>query len=217
MGISGVAPAIAALSVAAAFVPGTAASAPTTKGRIVLLGYTIVRRGFPSAGLSRPDFRDMKAEIPRAPIGPGTDAVLLYLGGNDAQHLWLRPQERNGRSDAWIKWSDKEWSTVYEGRARALIDAVCSRGARTVVVLPPADVVDPKMQRRLERVRTLQDRAASASKCGRSVATTGDAGQFEESKTPLRGPDGVHMTAAGASRVWSRVGARVRRLIARRD
>ena len=87
----------------------------------------------------------------------------------------------------------------------------------TVVVLPPADVVDPKMQRRLERVRTLQDRAASASKCGRSVATTGDAGQFEESKTPLRGPDGVHMTAAGASRVWSRVGARVRRLIARRD
>jgi hypothetical protein len=223
-------PALVAMLASSAPVP--AAAEP--RGRVVLVGsssvtdalgdviaehveregYAVVRRGHPSAGLARPDFRDMDQILSSAPIGPGTDAVLLYVGGNDAQPLWLKPEERGGGRDAWIRWDDQAaWSEVYERRVQKLIDAACARGARRVVVLPPGDVVDAKLQARLERVRVVQERAAAGSKCGRSVATTGDAGELEASKPPLRGPGGVHMTRAGAMRVWGRAGPRVLRLV----
>src|SRR5690606_20755690 len=98
-----------------------------------------------------------------------------------------------------------------------LLDAACERGARRVVVLPPVDVVGKKMQRRLERVRTLQERAAAGAKCARAVRTTGDATELESDAKRLRGPEGVHMTHAGAMRVWSRVGTRLLSVIASRD
>ena len=214
---------------------GVASAAPKTKGHVVLVGsssvndafgdvvvdaleregYDVVRRGYPSAGLSRPDFRNMATELSSMRIGPNTDAVMLYLGGNDAQALWLEEKERAKGGDAWIKWEEKGWSDVYERRVRQLVDGICARGARRVVVLPPADVVSPKMQRRLDRVRSLQQRAASASKCGRAVATTGDEGALAADGARLRDPGGVHMTHTGANRVWDRVSGRVLGFIAK--
>ncbi|MBX3197935.1 MAG: hypothetical protein KF894_07295 [Labilithrix sp.] len=214
---------------------GVASAAPKSKGHVVLVGsssvndafgdvvvdaleregYDVVRRGYPSAGLSRPDFRNMATELSSMRIGPSTDAVMLYLGGNDAQALWLEEKERSKGGDAWIKWEEKGWSDVYERRVRQLVDGICARGARRVVVLPPADVVSAKMQRRLDRVRSLQQRAASTSKCGRAVATTGDEGALAADGTRLRGPGGVHMTHTGANRVWDRVSGRVLGFIAK--
>lgn len=208
-------------------------AAPSPKGRVLLVGsssvndafgdivvekleregYAVARHGYPSAGLSRPDFRNMHATLAQMPIGPSTSAVVLYLGGNDAQPLWLEPSERGRDGEAWVKWGEARWSEIYEKRVRHLIDATCTRGAQRVIVLPPVDVVGKRMQSKLERVRTLQEHAAASSKCGRAVRTTGDAADLQTEAKRLRGPEGVHMTHVGAARVWGRVGARLLSLI----
>jgi hypothetical protein len=170
-------------------------------------GVSVTRRGFSAAGLARPDFHDMRETLHKMPLERGVRSVMLYIGGNDAQSIWLRPDERAGdrRSDSWIWWNDARWPSVYEARAVGLIESVCARGVKHVIVLPPADVRSARLQSRLDRVRTLLKRAARSSACGRYVSTTGDWNYFEDAAEPLRTPDGVHMTLAGALRVWHRM------------
>jgi hypothetical protein len=69
------------------------------------------------------------------------------------------------------------------------------------------------MQRRLDRIRSLQERAARASSCGRFVSTAGDVPSFPADALALRAPDGVHMTRAGAIRVWGRVATTIFNLL----
>jgi hypothetical protein len=79
-----------------------------------------------------------------------------------------------------------------------------------VFVLPPTDVILPRLQSRLERVRKLQQHAVKASQCGRFISTAGDhEKRFELDGQPLRAPDGVHMNRFGASIVWTRIRERV--------
>ncbi|MEO8181158.1 MAG: hypothetical protein ABI895_20160 [Deltaproteobacteria bacterium] len=176
-------------------------------------GYTVVRRGYPVAGLARPDFCDLSEQLARLPISPKTDAVLVYLGGNDAQALWLRPEERPTDGDPWVRWDDERWPAFYRARTRRLIGDACSRGAKRVVVLAPVDVAGSGTQHRLERIRRLQRQAAKATPCGRFLSTSGDVGQLGDARQPLRSPDGRHMTRVGSVRVWKRIQARVQRLI----
>jgi hypothetical protein len=176
-------------------------------------GYAVVRKGYAAAGLSRPDFIDLPAKATDFPIPQNTEGVLLYFGGNDAQALWLRPDERGDRHDAFVKWDEQAWSDVYEERAKFLIETFCRRGVRKVIFLPPADVVSARMQRRLERIRSLQARAAESSTCGQYVSTSGDTTLFVGEHNTLRAPDGVHMTRAGAVRLWTRVASRVLELL----
>ena len=176
-------------------------------------GYRVVRKGFAAAGLSRPDFIDLPARLADLHIPPNTEGAVLYLGGNDAQSLWLRPQERVDRAEAFVKWDEEAWSEVYERRANELVETLCARGVAHVIVLPPADVVSARMQRRLDRIRVLQARAARSSTCGRYVSTSGDASSLGTEARMLRAPDGVHMTRSGALRVWRRVAAQVLELL----
>jgi len=171
------------------------------------LGYRVIRHGYAAAGLARPDFRDLRKTLERLPIDQNTKSVLLYVGGNDAQSLWLHPEERpNGDADVpWVGWNDKRWPAIYTRRATEMIRSVCARGAQHVIVLPPADVTNPRLQERLDRVRSILRRAARATDCGHYVSTSGDAGQFHLVSEPLRAGDGVHMTHIGAVRVWKRV------------
>jgi hypothetical protein len=168
-------------------------------------GYRVTRKGVTSAGFARPDFRDMNAVVDSLAIGRETALALVYLGTNDAQSLWLAPHERNGARRPWLAWSDRRWSGVYERRVRRFIDRICARGVKRVVLLLPVDVVAPRLQRRLERVRGLQARAARASRCGVAVATSGDRGRFHAGGIARRGRDGFHMTEHGARVVWARV------------
>jgi hypothetical protein len=177
------------------------------------LGYGVSRKGYGAAGLSRPDVINLQEKLSLLPIDPKTDAALIYLGGNDAQALWLEPQERETKRQSWIKWNERGWAEVYQRRFKNFIDAMCKRGARTVILLPPVDVVSSRMQRRLQRIRNLQERAAAASTCGKFVSTAGDALRLASSGHPLRLPDGVHMTEVGAARVWRRVAPQVLQLI----
>jgi hypothetical protein len=170
-------------------------------------GVPVVRRGYSAAGLARPDFHDMRETLGKMPLEHGVHSVVLYIGGNDAQAMWLRPNERAGerRSDSWIWWNDERWSSVYEARAVGLIESVCARGVKHVIVLPPADVLSARLQSRLDRVRKLLRSAAQSSACGRFVSTAGDWNFFAFATEPLRTPDGIHMTLAGAQRVWHRM------------
>lgn len=176
-------------------------------------GYTVARKGYAAAGLSRPDFRDLMTVLPELPVDKQTDAVLVYVGGNDAQAIHLRQSEREGRKDGWIKWDDAKWDDVYTGRVRDFVEGLCKRGAKKVVVLPPVDVVSAKMDAKLERIRKLQIKGAKQASCGTAVETTGDRGRFTVDGEAMRAKDGIHMSPAGAARVWNRIEARVRKII----
>ena len=173
-------------------------------------GVTVVRRGYSAAGLARPDYLDMRELVRGMPLESTVRSVMLYIGGNDAQGIWLRPDERTGSrpADMWIWWNDERWMSVYQGRAVAFIQSLCARGMQSVIVLAPADVRSQRLQGRLERVRQALRHAAEATDCGRFVSTGGDTRSIEHAELagePLRTPDGVHMTMAGALRVWNRV------------
>lgn len=180
---------------------------------LTLRGYEVVRKGVSGAGLARPDFRDMNQVLEALPIGPGTSAVFVYIGVNDAQAVWLYPHERSATGPGAIPFGAAEWDHVYARRTRAFLDRICQRGARRAVVLLPVDVEQPDMQRRLDRVRQLQMRAAASTSCAVVVSTAGDEGHFEVGGTPKRLPDGFHMSARGAQIVWARIEPRVTQLL----
>ena len=176
-------------------------------------GYEVVRKGVSGAGLARPDFRDMNQVLETLPIGPGTSAVFVYIGVNDAQAVWLYPHERGASGLAAVPFGGADWDAVYSRRTREFLDRICQRGARRAVVLLPVDVELPDMQRRLDRVRELQIRAAASTSCAVVVSTAGDAGHFEAGGAPKRMPDGYHMSARGAQIVWARIEPRVTELL----
>lgn len=179
-------------------------------------GYRATRKGVSSAGLARPDFRDMGKILEALPISKNTAAVFVYLGVNDGQALWLRPHERDATGRQYLPWNDPRWAPLYTARARDLYERICQRGAQRAVVLLPVDVKSPRLQRRLERIRRLQVRAASYSSCGVAVTTAGDDGQFDVGGVARRMSDGFHMSHEGAEIVWDRISAQALRLVADR-
>ena len=176
-------------------------------------GYGVVRKGVSGAGLARPDFRDMNQVLETLPIGPSTSAVFVYIGVNDAQAVWLYPHERGESGQAAVPFGVADWDRVYTRRTREFLDRICQRGARRAVVILPVDVELPDMQRRLDRVRALQIRAAASTSCAVVVSTAGDEGHFEAGGTPKRLPDGFHMSPRGAQIVWGRIEPRVTQLL----
>jgi lysophospholipase L1-like esterase len=132
---------------------------------------------------------------------------------NDAQSVWLYPNERGASGLTSVPFGAADWDAVYARRTRDFLDRICQRGARRALVLLPVDVNRPGMQRRLERIRDLQARAAAETSCAVAVATAGDAGQFAEDGIPKRLPDGYHMSTRGARIVWQRIEPQVVRLL----
>ncbi len=175
-------------------------------------GYHVTRKGIASAGLARPDYRDMNEIVEALPISKKTSAVLVYLGMNDGQALYLRPHERDASRRRFLPWSDARWGAVYRRRVREFVEPICRRGARRAILLLPVDVKRPRLQRRLERIRKLLTQAASASSCAVSVPTAGDLGQFGLGAA-LRREDGFHMSPLGAQLVWRRIRGQALRLL----
>ncbi|MET0384410.1 MAG: hypothetical protein ABW321_00555 [Polyangiales bacterium] len=184
------------------------------------LGFIVARHGYSSAGLARPDFRDLRDALAQLPIERNLSTVLFYVGANDAQTMWLRPEERRPSDTAeqapWVTWEDARWSSVYEARVTELLRSVCDRGAKRAILLAPVDVANERMQSRLDRIRQLQAHAASTSECGHFVPTAGDTATFQSPGPgePLRAADGYHMTRTGAIRVWERVRGQMLSLLA---
>jgi hypothetical protein len=177
-------------------------------------GYRVTRKGVSAAGLARPDYRDMTQIMEELPISEGTAAVFVYLGMNDAQALWLRPDERPAFGRTFLPWTDRRWQALYAQRAQELFERICERGAQRAIILLPVDVKRDRLQRRLARIRALQARAASSSSCGVALSTAGDLGRFDAAGPSLRLRDGLHMSERGARAVWGRIQAEALRLVA---
>lgn len=168
-------------------------------------GYEVVRRGIVSAGLARPDYCDLQAELDRMPIDESTAVVFVYVGVNDGQSIWLRPSERSKYGARWLSWRDPRWAEVYTQRARGLLRSICRRGAQRAIVLLPIEVDKPRLERKLRRIRQLQALAARDTGCALAVSTAGDSGRFSRNGKRLRLRDGFHLTPLGARVVWNRV------------
>jgi hypothetical protein len=168
-------------------------------------GYQVTRKGVVGAGLARPDYRDMREVIRSIPIDETTAAVFVYLGTNDGQAIWLSPDERMRPSERWLSWRDQRWPSVYLRRAQRLYEGICRRGAQRAVVLMPVEVVSPRLERRLKRIRALQEQAAQRTVCATAFSTTGRDRRFSVGGRPTRLADGFHMTKTGARLAWERV------------
>lgn len=168
-------------------------------------GYRVTRKGVSAAGLARPDYRDMNVIMDELPVTRDTAAVFLYLGMNDAQAMWLWPDEQRTYGREFLPWSDSRWQALYTQRAQQFFERICRRGAHRVIVLLPVDVERDRLQSRLSRIRELQTRAATASSCAVALATEGDAGSFEVDGVAKRTRDGFHLSAVGANAVWERI------------
>lgn len=167
-------------------------------------GYSVDRLGVVGAGLARPDYRDMHALVAKVPIDADTAAVFIYLGVNDAQSIRLLPEDRQTTDQQWLKWNDPRWSVVYRRRAQRLFESLCRRGARHVIVMLPVEVMKPRLERRLRRIRALQRQAAERVSCATAISTVRDGAELIADE-PTRRKDGIHLTKEGARRVWERV------------
>jgi hypothetical protein len=175
-------------------------------------GYEVTRRGVVSVGLARPDFRDLREILAGIPIDEETAAVFVYVGVNDGQSIWLRPNERRAGESPWLSWHRPRWAEVYTRRARELFQSICDRGAERTFVLLPIEVEKPGLERKLRRIRELQRRAAQQTTCAVPVSTAGERGEFSRNGKPLRTRDGFHLSPLGARLVWNRVQRRAKLL-----
>lgn len=169
-------------------------------------GIVLEREHRSSSGFARPDFHDWRARLRARGSLAAYAGLLVYLGGNDTQQIWLRPEERTPpgarNPDRWIRWPDPRWPEAYRARVRELVDAACEAGVPRVVVLPPADHAPRTEGERLRRVQQLQLEAVGSTRCGVGVDT-------RATERPRRAAqmtsDGVHLTHAGAAALWTRI------------
>ncbi len=170
------------------------------------------RRARSSSGFARPDFFDWEAEVPNLGDLRALRGLVVYAGGNDAQAIRLReaelPAEARGRRptqrEEWIVWREEErWRPVYQSRVRAFVDALCTAGARRVLVLLPAEGENESWSSRMERIQALQEAGTRGSRCGRVIDPRGV--RVREGATL----DGIHLSRTGARAVWDRVGTAI--------
>lgn len=177
----------------------------TIDRELATLGIELDRRAHDSSGFARPDFFDFEDEVEELAPFDGYVAIFIYAGGNDAQRLRLRAHETS-TNERWVRWNDEpRWSEIYAGRVRSVVDAMCARGARRVIVVPPIDGGREGWSRRIQRVIAAQRAGAAASRCG--VAVDANDG------TAFASVDGVHLSYSGARRMWERIGPSIRELL----
>jgi len=168
-------------------------------------GFRVHRRGKSSSGLARPDFFDWPGEATKLMEKHAPDAVVVMMGGNDAQSL----RTPNG----WIKWGDAAWREEYLRRVGELLGIVAPAGEPVCWVGLPI-VRSPGYRRKIELVNALVEEQVGLHPGASFVSTwsvLAKAGQYAESMNvggkdeTLRGSDGVHLTVAGARLLESQI------------
>lgn len=193
-------------------------SIKSTFGKIIAAdlerwGFEVARHGIVAAGLARPDLFDLHQIVDELPIDSRTAAVVLYVGVNDGQALWLYPDEEEEFGVQRLAWHDPRWDELYTRRAVTLFRSICERGAQRAIVLLPIEIDKPSLERKMRRIRQLQAQAAQQTSCAAAVSTAGERGHFSRGGKALRRRDGVHMSIPGAQVVWSRAWQRVQPLL----
>lgn len=193
-------------------------SIKSTFGKIIAAdlegwGFEVGRHGIVAAGLARPDLFDLHQIVDGLPIDSQTATVVLYVGVNDGQALWLYPDEQEEFGVRRLAWHDPRWDELYTRRAVTLFQSICERGAERAIVLLPIEIDKPSLERKMRRIRQLQEQAAQKTSCATAVSTEVDRGRFSRNGKALRRRDGVHMSMEGARVLWSRVWPTVKPLL----
>ncbi len=161
-------------------------------------------------GLTRPELLDFPSEL-KALLGRTTpDVVVFMIGANDAMPV------TNGEAVR-VPFDSPEWKTAYAGRAGSLIQMALAANPRAPVFwvgAPP--MADRNLSSALRTVNAALREACQGHPPCRFLDTweifsdaedayTPTALDLTGAQTPLRTPDGVHLTDAGARRLCARV------------
>lgn len=179
-------------------------------------GYRVRRRGKSATGLARPDYFDWHQEADKLMSAHRPDAVVVMLGGNDAQALYAGPRD-------WIKWGDDGWTDAYALRVRALGEQLSPDG-QTVIWIGLPLPRNESYARKLEHVNAVIEATARDQKHGHFVSTWNSLadgrGRFTDVLPDARGrvqkvraDDGIHLTMAGARHLEGEVRGRIHELV----
>ncbi|MCC6620761.1 MAG: DUF459 domain-containing protein [Deltaproteobacteria bacterium] len=164
------------------------------------------RWGKASTGLARPDFHDWPGEAPGIMEKHDPDIVIVSLGTNDYQPIWVSKSE-------WIMQDDPAWQTAYGDRVDELLEALTKDDdERLVIWSGPYAFKGENAEKRAPVVnRIMKERVEAFAKKGKRVVfhdaftiTSDDAGRpASEAVVPgkgkkpvkIRQKDGVHLTA----------------------
>lgn len=130
----------------------------------------VVNRFNEASGLTRPEFYDWVAAVPKIVIAKDYDAAVVELGLNDRQAIRAGSGQLEFRSEAWV--------TAYKAQAGALADKLLGAGLRVYwLAVPP--VADPALDGDLKFISGLQKNAVQAK-----------GGHFVDLSQYFLGPDG---------------------------
>jgi hypothetical protein len=163
------------------------------------------RWGKASSGLARPDFHDWPAEAPRLMKKHDPDIVVVSLGTNDYQPLWV---EGN-----WVQQEDARWETLYGERVDALLEATAGKKKQRLVIWSGpyafegknanvrAPIVNRIMRERVEAFAKgggkaiFHDAYAATSKDGKPLKKAKLSSKKGGKAEDIRQDDGIHLTA----------------------
>jgi hypothetical protein len=156
-----------------------------------------------SSGLTRPDYFDWPARLGQLVAEHDAEAVVVWLGANDAQGIQTPNGPAGFGTDAWI--------AEYRARVAAVMDQLAQDGRTVYWIGEPimrSAEFDARMRlitdiyreeaTRHERVRFIDTRALFSDDGGSySAYLPGSDGQ----PVLVRRDDGIHLTPAGADRL----------------
>lgn len=160
----------------------------------------VIQRGKVDTGLARPDYYDWPAELAAELTRYHPGAVVMMLGANDNQSLWM--PDGNG-----VPTTSPRWGPNYRQRVRLLMEEATDAGAHVVWVgLPPLDApaANSAFARRVNSIAEEVARVTPGVTYVSSWQTLGGAhGNFVQYKRvngtiqQIRYSDGVHLAPAG--------------------
>lgn len=160
------------------------------------------RWGKASSGLARPDFHDWPGLLPGLMDKHRPDIVVISLGTNDNQPLWVR-------KGVWVRLDNPKWEAIYAERVRETLQKAAGKDRRRLVIwMGPtafegkiAHVRGPIINRIIEReVQAFDGKAIFVD----SYAATSDAKGHPRATfkvpgskkvLPVFGGDDIHLTA----------------------
>jgi len=102
----------------------------------------------PSSGLSRPDFYDWPAEIPKVVKRFNPDVFVVSMGTNDNQAVRLSDR-------SWVRPNQPEWEEVYRSRIRTMLRGMNEGRSRRIIWIGPNSVHGRKKGSRRYRINEM--------------------------------------------------------------
>ncbi|MCB9728847.1 MAG: DUF459 domain-containing protein [Deltaproteobacteria bacterium] len=160
------------------------------------------RWGKASSGLARPDFHDWPGLLPGLMVKHRPDIVVISLGTNDNQPLWVR-------KGVWIRLDNPKWETTYAERVRETLSLAAGKSRRRLVVWMGPTAFEGKIARHqgpiINRIIAreveafdgkaifVDSYAATTDAKGHPIRTFKAPGS--KKAQPAYGEDGIHLTS----------------------